>query len=137
VENEMDEEFMEDLLTSLLECGSGDLERLNNVLRIAKKFGITIDDVLNDAEGISEKSVKFNDIMYAAMRLTLDEIADRAEEQGEQEIADELRDQEIYVNYIDSWFNIEALDGDVDEIEKLTPTQIVERVIKELKENEQ
>jgi hypothetical protein len=122
------EEWKEDLLQSLLECGYRDLERLNEVLAIARKFNITIDDVLNYAEEIADKTVKFNDIIYSAMRLTLDRIAEELEEKGD-ETADKLRDWEIFINYMDSWFNIEALDiRDLEEIGKLTREQIVEGV---------
>jgi allophanate hydrolase subunit 1 len=126
------EDWKEDLLMSLLECGYRDLERLNEVLAVAGKFNISIDDILDYAEEITEKTVKFNDIMYSAMRLTLDKIADLIEHQ-EPEIAEKLRDWEILVNYMDSWFNIETLDNrDVEEIEKLTSRQIIENVKKEI-----
>jgi hypothetical protein len=127
------EEWKEDLLQSLLECGYRDLERLNEVLAIARKFNITIDDVLNYAEEIADKTVKFNDIIYSAMRLTLDRIAEELEERGDSETADKLRDWEIFINYMDSWFNLDSLDIDVEEIEKLTREQIVENVKEEVK----
>jgi hypothetical protein len=128
------EDWREDLLIALLKCGYRDLERLYEVLKIAEKFNITIDDVLNYAEDIANKTVEFNDIIYSAMRLTLDIIAEELEEKGDPETADKLRDWEISINYTDSWFNIEALDiRDVEEIEKLTREQIIENVKEEVK----
>jgi hypothetical protein len=125
------ENWMEDLLMSLLECGYKDLERLNEVLSIAKKFDITIDDILNYAEEITEKSIKFNDIMYSTMRLVLDKIAENVEDE---ELAEKIRDHEIFVNWMDSWFNIEALDNrDLEQIEKTTKEQLIKDVIEEIK----
>jgi hypothetical protein len=125
------EDWKEDLLMSLLECGYKDLERLNEVLKIAEKFNITIDDILDYAEEIADKTVKFNDIMYSAMRLTLDKIAENVENE---EIAEKIREHEVFINYMDSWFNIEALDNrDLKEIEETTKEQLIKAVIEEIK----
>jgi hypothetical protein len=125
------EDWKEDLLMSLLECGYRDLERLNEVLKIAEKFNITIDDILDYAEEITDKTVKFNDIMYSAMALTLDKIAENVENE---EIAEKIREHEVFINYMDSWFNIEALDNrDLKEIEETTKEQLIKAVIEEIK----
>jgi hypothetical protein len=124
------EDWKEELLMSLLECGYRDLERLNEVLKIAEKFKITIDDILDYAEEIADKTVKFNDIMYSAMRLTLDKIAENVENE---ELAEKIREHEVFINYMDSWFNIEALDNrDLKEIEETTKEQLIKAVIEEI-----
>jgi hypothetical protein len=125
------EYWKEELLMSLLECGHKDLERLNEVLKIAEKFNITIDDILNFAEEITDKNVKFNDIIYSAMRLILFEIAKNVEDE---ELAEKIREHEVFINYMDSWFNIEALDNrDLQEIEKTTKEQLIKAIIDEIK----
>ncbi len=122
-------EIEEDLLLSILECGYRDIERLIEVLKIAKKFGITIDDVIDDAMEYTEK-IEFNNIMYSAMRLVLNAIAEKVENK---EISEKIRESKIYVNYMDSWFGISALDDlNIDDIEKLTVDEIVERVKNEI-----
>ncbi|MGB9760403.1 MAG: hypothetical protein ACP5PT_07455 [Brevinematia bacterium] len=123
------EEIQEDLLLSILHCGHRDIERLIEVLKLARKFNVTIDDVVSDVEENAEK-MKFNNLMYSAMELILNKIAEKVEDE---EISEKLREHEIYVNYMDSWFNISALDelSNLD-MERLTVDEIVERVEKEI-----
>jgi DNA polymerase III delta prime subunit len=122
-------EMQEDLLLSILHCGYGDIERLIEVLKLAKKFGIAIDDVINDVEENVEK-IEFNNLMYSAMKLVLNEIAEKVEDE---EISEKIREHEIYVNYMDSWFNISALDElSNEDIKRLTADKIVKRVEKEI-----
>ena len=125
------EDWKDELLMSLLECGSGDLKRLNEVLKIAEKFGISIDDVLDYAEQIADKTVKFNDVICSGMQLTLDKIAENVENE---EIAEKIRNHEVFINYMDSWFNLAVLDVRLEEIEKTTKEQLVKAVIEEIKE---
>jgi hypothetical protein len=131
VDDEM-EDWKDELLMSLLECGYGDLERLNEVLKIAEKFDVTIDDVVDYAEQIVDKTLKFNDVIYSGMQLILDKIAENVEDE---EIAEKIRNHEVFINYMDSWFNFAVLD-DVrkGEIEKTTKEQLVKAVIEEIKE---
>jgi hypothetical protein len=125
------EDWKEDLLMNILECGYQDLERLNEIIKIAEKFNITIDDILNYAEEITEKTIKINDIIYSTMRLTLDKIAENI---TDEELSEKIREHEIYVNAMDSWFNIEALDNrDIEEIEKTTKEELIKAVIEEIK----
>jgi hypothetical protein len=115
----------------MLECGSRDLERLSSVFAIAEKFGITVDDVIVNAEGNGR--VKFNDLMYTAMKMILDKIADILDTYKRSETAEKLRKWDVYVNYLDSWFNIEALDSlDEGELEELTPEEVAVMVAEEL-----
>jgi hypothetical protein len=127
-------DWEDDLLTNLLECGSGDIDKLGEVITLAERFGITMDDITDLAYEESSAPLNVNDLISAAMKLTLKAIADMAEELGETDVAEELRDHEIYVNYIDSYFNLDSLDGGVG---RLKPMQIVKRVIKEVKRNMQ
>ena len=127
------EDWKEDLLMSLLGCGYRDLERLNEVLKIAEKFNISIDDVIDYAEDIAEGKIDFNTLMYSAMRLTLDRIA---ENMPNEQLAEKIREHEVFINYMDSWFNIEALDiRDIEEIEKTTKEQLIKEVIQEITQN--
>jgi DNA polymerase III delta prime subunit len=122
-------EMEEDLLLSILSCGYRDIERLIEVLRLASKFGITIDNVIDNLD-CGEKTLEFNNIMYSAMRLVLNAIAEKVENE---EISEKIRNYEIYVNYMDSWFNISALDDlNIENIEKLTVDEIVKRVKDEI-----
>jgi len=129
------ENFKDELLTSLLQCGYRDLERLAEVFAVAEKFGIKVDDVIDDASQITGGAVEFNDIIYSAMRLVLEKIADEIEN-VEPEIAEKLRDWEISVNYMDSWFNIEPLDGiGLKDADKKTKEQIIKEVVEYVKNN--
>ena len=129
------EDWKEDLLLALLECGSLDLDRLQDILRIAKKFGIDIYYILDYAEetfGENGERPKYNEVMYCAMRAILEAIADIIEEE-DPDIAEKLRDWDVYTNYTDSWFNLDSLDRDPGEIEKLSIQEIAKAVKKEVK----
>ncbi len=127
------EDWKEDLLMSLLGCGYRDLERLNEVLKIAEKFNISINDIIDYAENIAEEKIEFNALMYSAMRLTLDQIAENI---PNEQLAEKIREHEVFINYMDSWFNIEALDiRDIEEIEKTTKEQLIKEVIQEITQN--
>ena len=104
---------MNELLMSILKCGYRDLEKLNVVLGIADELDLNIDNIMKYTEEINEGKINFNALMYSAMQLIINEIADRISEEYEDgEIANKLRDNfNPYVNYMDSWFNIEALDS--------------------------
>jgi DNA-binding XRE family transcriptional regulator len=124
------ENWKEELLMSLLECGYKDLERLNEILKIARKFNITIDDILNNAEIVYEENIKFNEIIDVAMRLILFEISTNVEDE---ELAEKIKEHEILVNYFDSWFNIEALDNiDVELLEKISKEELIKDVVNEI-----
>ncbi|MCR6692369.1 MAG: hypothetical protein MRT15_08255 [archaeon YNP-LCB-003-016] len=125
------ESWKEELLMSLLKCGYSDLNRLNEVLAIARKFDITIDEVVYWAEELANGQVKFNDVMTAAMSLILHNISDYVDDL---DMSEKIWNHKITVNYMDSWFNIKALDKlrDIKEIEKMTKEQIVEQVVKEV-----
>lgn len=124
------EEWKDELLMSLLECGYRDLERLREVLALAGKFSVSIDDVTDYARDIADKNIDVNTLLYSAMRLTLDKIAEEVEDE---ETAEKIRDHEVFVNYMDSWFGLESLDElDVEEVEKTPKEKIVSTVVEEI-----
>ena len=121
-----------ELLCELLKCGYKDLERLKEVLAIAMKLDISLSQIVEYTVQACLDPLDINDLIYSSMWLTLEELSRRIEKTNKR-IAERLLDHEILVNYFDSWFNIEALDNlGLKEIERLTPEQIVERVLKEL-----
>jgi len=129
------EDFKDELLTSLLQCGYLDLERLAEVFELAKKLGISIDYIIDSAYEVTGGAIEFNDIIYSAMRLTLDKIADEIEN-VEPEIAEKLRDWEVLTNYMDSWFNIEPLDNlGLKDVDQKTKEQIIKEVVEYVKNN--
>ncbi|MGB9614949.1 MAG: hypothetical protein ACPL3B_05575 [Fervidobacterium sp.] len=122
-------EMEEDLLISILECGYQDLERLLSVLKLAKKFGISTDDIIDNIEDTGVK-IEFNSVIQSAMSLILDRIADEVKDE---DVSEKIREYGIYVNYMDSWFGISALDGlDDEDIEKLTTDEIIKGVVEEV-----
>lgn len=130
----MSENWKDELLCSLLRCGYSDLERLREVLAIAEKLGVTLDDVMEEVEHSIIGAPDLNDLLYATMRLTLDRIAEEVEEGGDGELAERIREHEVYVNFSDSWFNLEALDvRDLEKIGRMTRELIVKAVVEELR----
>lgn len=129
-------DFYVDFLTSIMECGFYDLQRLYEVYTLATKFGITVDDIISSAEDIGA-TLDFNSIMYVTMRIVLDAIADKVED-TEPEVADKLRDWDVLVNYMDSWFNIECLDElrTPEEIEAISTDELAKKVVQEMKSGE-
>lgn len=122
-------EMEEDLLMSVLGCGYRDLEELLSVIKLAKKFDISIDDIMDNVEDTGMR-MEFNSVMQSAMSLILDRIA---AEVKDEDISEKIRYHEIYVNYMDSYFNISALDELSDEdIEKLTTDEIIKGVVEEV-----
>ena len=101
------EDWKEELLTALLECGYRDLERLEEFLRIAKELNINI-----DLDGIiwelkdEEINIDLNMIMFKVMETI---VYDLAEELNKVEEAQEKFNP--FLNYLDSWFN-----NDLDEL---------------------
>jgi len=121
------------LLTSILECGPRDLDRLKGVFAIAEKFGIDAKDVIANAEGEACGRARFNNLMRAAMRMTLERIASILDAYERTWVAERLREWEIYINYLDSWFNIESLDSlDEDDLKALSPVEVAMMVAEEL-----
>lgn len=63
-----------------------------------------------------------------------DEIAEEVEEGGDGELAERIREHEVYVNFSDSWFNLDALDvRNLEKIGRMTREQIVKAVVEELR----
>lgn len=134
-EREIINETSMNLLMSVMDCGYRDLERLTEVLKIAEKLHIEIGDIIKYTEDITTgKRIKFNNLIYSVMRLILDKIADIVGEKDE-DLAEKIRDQTIFINYMDSWFNISSLDRlrDFEEIEKISKQEIVKRVVEYFK----
>jgi hypothetical protein len=129
------EKWKEELLCSLLWCGERDLDVLGELFEMCKKFGIEIRDVVEDSlEGGAIDNV--NDLIFSAMSLILRKIADIAEGMGEAEVADQLREWDIYVNASDSHFNIDILDGGMNAIRDMTLEEIARKVVEEVKSDE-
>jgi hypothetical protein len=133
-EGESMDDWKGELLKTILDCGSLDLDRLGEILAIAKKLEIPIEKIVDLALEYSKGSLRFEDIAYSAMWCILLRIAWIADEMGEHKVAEKLRQWNIYVNYIDTHFNINALDRiGIKEAEKLEKEEIIRQVIEEVK----
>ena len=104
-----------DLLRLILKCGWADVEKLEEIISTSEFFDIDLDKVFDslEFEGIS---IDFHTIMEEVMRQTFYKIADEIESlyTGEEEVINYLREEapyRIYLNYLDSWWNIEVLDN--------------------------
>lgn len=104
-----------DLLRLILKCGWADVEKLEEIISTSEFFDIDLDKVFDslEFEGIS---IDFHTIMEEVMRQTFYKIADEIESlySGEEEVINYLREEapyRIYLNYLDSWWNIEVLDN--------------------------
>lgn len=98
-----------------LKCGWADVEKLEEIISTSEFFDIDLDKVFDslEFEGIS---IDFHTIMEEVMRQTFYKIADEIESlySGEEEVINYLREEapyRIYLNYLDSWWNIEVLDN--------------------------
>ena len=123
----MDPHFLEELLEELLDCRHDQLERLEEVFKIAEKFNVTAHDVVNSAPW--GRRIYFEDVMRTAMRLVLETIAEEVEEK-EPEVAEALR----FWKTSQERFDIEPLDSGMgktkDELIKET-VEYVKAVIRE------
>ena len=104
-----------DLLRLILKCGWADVEKLEEIISTSEFFDIDLDKVFDslEFEGIS---IDFHTIMEEVMSQTFYKIADEIESlySGEEEVINYLREEapyRIYLNYLDSWWNIEVLDN--------------------------
>jgi hypothetical protein len=104
-----DGKVLTELLMSILDCGIRDLEELEKKIELAMKFNITVDDIVDYVFELG--AVDFNTVMYATMNLTLTKIAEKAKERGEDDVANELMNWPIFVDYFDSSFMLESLDS--------------------------
>ena len=131
------ESLRTDLLMAILKCGYKDLERLEDLLYLASKLGIDLDNIMEHLEEVNSYPELYpgvNTLIYFTMRLILNEIADDIEtEYGDPEVAERVRDFPIYANYMDSWFGINVLDRSVEELESLDRRDIVREVYEEVR----
>jgi hypothetical protein len=104
-----DGKVLTELLMSILDCGIRDLEELEKKIELAMKFNITVDDIVDYVFELG--AVDFNTVMYATMNLTLTKIAEEARKRGEEEVANELMNWPIVVDYFDSLYMLESLDS--------------------------
>jgi uncharacterized coiled-coil DUF342 family protein len=130
-------------LTDVLGWGSLDIEKLEEYLKIAKKFGVTIDDIREEIQETFRYSageegdiadinnwfyVAIHEIFYAIM----DEVRNVTEDEEILKKIEELENNfNPYINYMDSWFNnlLDEIDFTKDKEE------IIEEVIRELRAN--
>ena len=104
-----------DLLRLILKCGWADVEKLEEIISTSEFFDIDLDKVFDSLE-FEGTSIDFHTIMEEVMRQTFYKIADEIESlySGEEEVINYLREEapyRIYLNYLDSWWNIEVLDN--------------------------
>lgn len=104
-------DFKTELITSLLECGFMDLDRLEEA---AKAYEAMTDNDISDAiERVAdwghEGQLKYSHLMHVFLDDVTRAVADNLQEREliTEEKADELRDSSPFVNFMDSWYNNE------------------------------
>lgn len=125
----MNEERQEELLTYILECGYSDLNELDQRINLLELFDGDLFEIVEEVKD------EFNDIDFNLLILTIfKEITFKVGEaikEDEPEIGTKLQDYDnFFLNYMDSWININALDYPED-----NKDDIIKEVIAELKED--
>ena len=128
----------DNLVSVLLGCGVRDLNLLNELLGVAEKFEINIDDVVEETRELFNK-VEFNELVYILMEhifnAVMDEVEQYAEETEDKKLlqrVEDLRDNfSPFLNYIDSHFN-----NLLDEVDfEQSRDEIIRDVIEKLRED--
>ena len=104
------EQYYELLLTELLECGYSDLKVIVDLMDMMENLRVRADmtDVFNTAKDVSGRGgVDFNALVYALMStIFYDLISDLPDD-----VKKRLKNKfDPFINYLDSYFNIECLD---------------------------
>jgi len=125
----MNEERQEKLLTYILECGYSDLNELDKRINLLELFDGDLFEIVEEVKD------EFNDIDFNLLILMIfKEITFKVGEaikEDEPEIGAKLQEYDnFFLNYMDSWININALDYPED-----NKDDIIKEVIAELKED--
>jgi nitrate reductase NapAB chaperone NapD len=124
----MSEEFYEELLTNLLDCGYLDLKELENECKLLEIFDGNLQDVIEETLSEHEK-IDINLLLLMVFREVTYLVAQEVEDPKIKEKLEQWDD--FFLNYTDSWYNINALD-----YPNKTKDEIVREVIKEFKKRD-
>ena len=127
-----DEEVMRLWLEAILDGGSRDIQFFINKVKTFEKIGFDIDfDEMKDLiEDIEDNTANINSWIEALMRVVIDQITAKLNDRGYEDVAEKLNDEfSPYLNFLDSWFNIECL----DEAEDTKMEDLIKCIIKEVR----
>lgn len=128
----------DNLVSALLNCGVRDLNLLDELLGVAEKFEINIDDVIEKTRELFNK-VEFNELVYILMEhifnAVMDEVEQYAGETEDKKLLKQVKDLRDnfspFLNYIDSWFNNLLDEVDLEQ----SRDEIIRDVIEKLRED--
>ena len=117
----------EELLTTILDCGIQDIDKLLNLITDYENLGGDIEDV-NDYIKYPGVTISFGTITFAVMNLMMNQITDYMEKSVEEYVKQSKKEKYIdkieeirenfdpYINYMDSWYNNHLDEIDLDSL---------------------
>ncbi len=127
------------LAAAILNCGSLDINYLEEMFSIAEKLGACYEDIINPAE--ESGTLKLNNLLFYCMDFIqnevvnliiekLDEIEDEDEKERINEVIKYFEERNFFINYIDTHFNnvLDHINWDASDLAE----EVIESVVYEL-----
>ena len=135
MDKEDKEYFAGRMLETLLDCGSSDLDVIYSLIDLADKVGLNPDVILDNIRDRIE--IDFQDVVYVFMHNIMRRVVERMSELHDDIDTQEIQDRifnnfEPYINYLDTHFNIEALDNVMYE-DEINIDEVAEALYNEFK----